>query len=252
MDEVLNDGIKMDSSEPDADAISLGADSDGDEEDGLVNPMKFLDNEAELSGDEGSSDEDEDGDDNDEDILGTKEADNEDVDESEQREKIAKMFHKQQADEDRRDILLYQEKLFEDGDLHMDGKMRQRRFKWRNVQQTWLDPNINSSDEDDDDDENKMFEMPIRKDEVVINYKKDFPEDDVKDDTNDSQSGQIQTKTIPKPVFGGPADSIESYLVRDKKTCEMLSKKKASPAMELFLKKNVKKHKIRTKRLFNN
>ena len=225
---------------------------DDEDDDGPVDVRKFFEQEAELSGDEASSDEEEAEGDNE--YEGMEEADNDDVgDESEQRETIAKVFHKQQADEDRRAILMMQNKMFEDGDLHMNGKMRQRKFRWRNVKHgAWIDPNDRSSDEEENED---CFAMPLCSDEVIVNYKKDFPEEYADQEMAGGKAAEEPReplKTIPAPAFGGNAGSILSYIVRDKRTCELLSSiKQSSPKYEQFMKKTVKKHKIRSRTIFH-
>lgn len=252
-DEVIDDGANaadVDENKENELASSDDEHEEDEAEDGPIDVRKFIDNEAELSG-EGSSDEEEGEED---DLLEeNEEADNDDVgDESEQREGIAKFFHKQQADEDKRQLLLFQEKMFEDGDLHMNGKMRQRKFRWRNVQSTWIDPHDRSSDEEDGDDGTNV--LPIRSDEVIIHFKKDFPDENsdapaARPAGASGKSGEREPlKTIPMPAFGGPAGSILSYVVRDKKTCDILSSvTQSSPSYAVYLKRTDKKHKIRTK-----
>ena len=251
-DEVIDDGANAGHEDKENEQELASSDDEHEEddaEDGPVDVHKFLDNEAELSG-EGSSDEEE-GEDDDK-LEDNEEADNDDVgDESEQREGIAKIFHKQQADEDKRQLLLYQEKMFEDGDLHMNGKQRQRKFRWRNTEATWIDPHDRSSDEEDGEDGGTV--PPLRSDEVIIHLKKDFPAEnqDSGDATSAGKAGHTQReplRTIPMPVFGGNAGSILSYIVRDKKTCDILSSvKQSSPSYAKYMTKTVLKHKIRTK-----
>lgn len=93
----------------------------------------FLEEEAELSeSDWDSADEDE----KDLDKLEYEEADDEHIDEHEmknQLEKIHKTYMKQVLDEDKREVRLLQELLFEDGDLHTNGMGRERKFKWKNI-----------------------------------------------------------------------------------------------------------------------
>lgn len=93
----------------------------------------FLEEEAELSeSDWDSADEDEE----DLDKLEYEEADNEHIDEHEmknQLEKIHRTYMKQVLDEDKREVRLLQELLFEDGDLHTNGMGRERKFKWKNI-----------------------------------------------------------------------------------------------------------------------
>ncbi|XP_011684504.1 PREDICTED: claspin-like [Wasmannia auropunctata] len=90
----------------------------------------FLEEEAELSeSDWDSADEDE----KDLDKLEFEEADDEHIDEHEMKNQLEKIHMKQILDEDKREVKLLKELLFEDGDLHTDGMGRERKFKWRNI-----------------------------------------------------------------------------------------------------------------------
>lgn len=113
-------------------------DYDSEENEVIVVPEKnikkvaadFLEEEAELSeSDWDSADEDE----KDLDKLEFEEADDEDIDEHEVKNQLEKIHMKQMLDEDKRDVRLLKEMLFEDGDLHTDGTGRERKFKWRNI-----------------------------------------------------------------------------------------------------------------------
>ena len=163
------------------------------------------------------------------------------------------LYSKQQHDEDERQLLLYQERLLEDGQFHMDGKQRKRKFEWRKADNNvWLDNAEDSDDEDDeeeDDDEAEDEKNP----ELVDVYSQ------VKINLKEPGSGEGQTVTSvlnsndvptrPMTAFSGPAGSILSYVVRDRKTVEFLNSKRASP-QALLLKRNIaKKHKVR--RLYN-
>jgi len=90
----------------------------------------FLEEEAELSeSDWDSTDEDE----KDLDKLEFEEADDEHIDEHEIKNQLGKIHMKQILDEDKREVRLLKELLFEDGDLHTDGTRRERKFKWKNI-----------------------------------------------------------------------------------------------------------------------
>lgn len=43
------------------------------------------------------------------------------------------IFRKQVIDEDKRELLRFQEMYLPDGDLHSEGQGRIRRFKWSNI-----------------------------------------------------------------------------------------------------------------------
>ncbi|XP_029668309.1 claspin [Formica exsecta] len=110
----------------------------------------FLDEEAELSeSDWDSADEDE----KDLDKLEYEEADDEHIDEHEmknQLEKIHRTYMRQVLNEDKKEVRLLQELLFEDGDLHTNGISRERKFKWRNIDK--LESNNEMSQASDEKD----------------------------------------------------------------------------------------------------
>merc|ERR1719225_2100139 len=86
----------------------------------------FVEGEAELSGsEEGSDDEDERGLDQFEEMEG----DLDDIDEDKERDKLGRIAQKMALDEDQANLKLFQDRFLEDGDLHTDYK-RERQFKW--------------------------------------------------------------------------------------------------------------------------
>lgn len=91
----------------------------------------FLEEEAELSesdGGEVSADEDE----QDLDKLDVEDGDDEDIDETQVKNQIGKLHMRQLLDEDKREVRMLQELLFEDGDLYSESK-RERKFRWKNI-----------------------------------------------------------------------------------------------------------------------
>lgn len=91
---------------------------------------EFVEAEAELSGsEEGSGDEDE----KDLDEMDEEDGDAEDIDEEDLREGIVRHHVLKMNDADARDVRILQDGLLENGDLHGDGIMRERQFKWKHI-----------------------------------------------------------------------------------------------------------------------
>lgn len=109
---------------------------------------EFVEAEAELSGSEYDSDENLDLAEE-EDILEMEEGDKDQVGtEEELRDQVGRAHLKQVIDEDKRELIRFQEMYLPDGDLHSEGQGRIRRFKWSNIDDsTQQDMFNNDSDE---------------------------------------------------------------------------------------------------------
>ncbi|KAM9319535.1 claspin [Gastrophryne carolinensis] len=89
----------------------------------------FMEDEAELSGsDVGSEDEDDEEDEYEEEAI-----DEELPSDEELQDQLNKIHMKVTMDEDKRRLRLYQERYLADGDLHNDGPGRMRKFRWKNL-----------------------------------------------------------------------------------------------------------------------
>ncbi|XP_058809152.1 claspin isoform X3 [Phymastichus coffea] len=124
---------------------------------------KFLENEAELSeSDWDSADEDERG----LDKLEYEEGDAEDIDEEKMKNELDRIHMKQVMDEDQRNVRMLQELLFDDGDLHSDGAGRERKFKWKNIDNIGtsdFEPNNADDPQVIDDEVDAAAEIQMRK-----------------------------------------------------------------------------------------
>nr|XP_039255575.1 claspin-like [Styela clava] len=115
---------------------------------------EFLENEAELSGsDEGSGDEDED--------AGPDEYEvDEPVEELPEEEEIARQLNRvqrrQQQEDDQRDIELLQEALLGGEEI----AQRERKFRWKNIDSSMTEDILKSDDEEGDNKENPLPEGP--------------------------------------------------------------------------------------------
>lgn len=100
------------------------------------NAADFFEGEAELSGsDVGSDDEDGDGMTEEEKRQLIKDliSENPDISDEQLEEQVKKAHFKFMHADDQRKLRMYKEMLLSDGDLHNDGPGRERRFRWTNL-----------------------------------------------------------------------------------------------------------------------
>ncbi|XP_011861141.1 PREDICTED: claspin homolog isoform X2 [Vollenhovia emeryi] len=162
----------------------------------------FLEEEAELSeSDWDSADEDE----KDMDKLEFEEADEEHIDEHEMKNQLEKIHMKQMLDEDKREVRLLKELLFEDGDLHSDGTGRERKFKWRNIDKLgssietpqMSDENDGWVDVQEDEEEAKWSKLRYERDKFLEERMKCL-NNEIEDELCDSQIFKLGLKAVRK------------------------------------------------------
>nr|XP_040570791.1 claspin-like [Lepeophtheirus salmonis] len=186
----------------------------------------FLEKEAELSGsDEGSEDEDEVGMDD----LEMEEGDMEDFDQDKMREEVGKIHHNQILDEDRREVRLLKEAFLEDGDLHSE-KTRGRSFRWLNNGDVNEELEKRPSDDEaevEDDKTEKLRLDRVEREKWIKNSASIIAESDDENVENsqddDSQLIQLGNKALrklensKKPIISVPSKHVPPSFTPSKK-----------------------------------
>lgn len=165
-------------------------------------------------------------------------------------------------DEDKRELLEYQERFLEYGDLHDDGEVRQRKFKWKNTDNVWVDDVKESSDSDEFDIDDSQIEYTSMHLKQISDLDKaaghgDEKESQSNEATQSSQASLTKDEkrkkklmntslnkshlssysTFDNSIFNkhmrafkqnmvsGPANDIQSYIIKDKNLVNAMSVK---------------------------
>uniref|UniRef100_A0A8C5SYF6 Claspin n=1 Tax=Laticauda laticaudata TaxID=8630 RepID=A0A8C5SYF6_LATLA len=125
-----------------------------------INLQDFMEDEAELSGSEGGSEDEYDGEElneYEEDVL-----DEVLPADGELHDQVNKIHMKMMLDDDKRQLRLYQEKYLLDGDLHSDGPGRMRKFRWKNIDDVPEGDDFHRDADSGDENENHLEETEAK------------------------------------------------------------------------------------------
>jgi len=195
----------------------------------------FVEKEADLSGSEGSEDEDEKG----LDILEMEEGDLDDIDEDDVRDQVGRIHNKVILDEDQAEIKLFQERFLEDGEDHDDEK-RERQFKWKGMDDN-IELEVRKSDDEDETESQRELDEKMRRERVeretwLMQNQEKVQEEVIDKEEKDSQFFKVAEKVMTRMA------SREEKSTEEKEDGAVFKspKSKAGPLQPLQLSVNAK------------
>lgn len=130
------------------------------------------------------------------------------------------MFSKNLLDEDKRQLLIMKEMLFEDGDLHEDGKIREKKFRWNFVEDENIINNFVNDDSEDEycSEEEENIKTPVLRISEETISTKNFS---LKSKHNLNSDVNGMKKGFQPTIM----NSISSFVVRDERLKSIISKR---------------------------
>lgn len=128
-------------------------------------------------------------------------------------------------DEDKRELLIMKEMMFEDGDLHEDGGQRQRKFRWKfNGDDNFVNDYINEDSDDNymDSDEDEKTKTPVLKMFDKSGETSDHRLDKLKSKLKNSFELKDINKNLRIESKAG-VNSLSAFVVRDQRLKTVMS-----------------------------